>query len=490
MSEHVRKFLRRPLFAALFLVLAVGVWSFILWQNARTAPLRQRIEAGSRLLAQGSGSGAESEWRAATKIDGESAEAWELLGNYYLSSSDWPAALDAFKRVEKLAPQTPALPARLALVSLRGGDFASAEKYSDQVLKTTPDDITALKVAIAVAEQKKDSDKQFALLQHLVELQPDSPEALMTQAAALSAQFRFDEALVPLNHLLKIDPDFVYALALRGEVIYKNSPDQAALKRAESDFKRVLQLDNQNIEGHRYLGRIYLRQNRPQLAVEEFETIGRGRPYASAHLFELSQAYRKAGATAKAEATLKLFNRIEQLNNRIGELRTRIGRNPEAAQLYLQMAQVLLKSLNADDPIYQFYRFHYIARDVADVSYYLDKARALQPDDAKLRELSTQVQRQHASQLAQGLALLQKGDFERADWHLGHALLLRYEDEGTKRALALLKARQNAPSSPAPPITNAFENILPDNSAPKTSAPDDSLSRLFPRFKGVTPKQN
>lgn len=483
MPEQVHKFLRRPLLAALFLVLAVGVWSFILWQNARSAPLRQHIDAGSSLLAQGRGAEAESEWRKATEIDSQSTKAWELLGNYYLVTSNWPAAINAFKRVEKLAPDALDLKSRLALVALRSGDFISAEKYSDQVLKTKPDDITALKVAVAVAEQNKNLEKQLSLLQHLAALQPNSPEVLMTQAAALSSQFRYDEALPPLNRLLQIDSDFSDAYALRGEILYKNSPDAAALQRAEADFKKVLQLEAENIEAHRYLGRIYLRQNRPRLAIEEFETIGRGRPYASAHLFELSTAYRKAGEEAKANATLKLFNRIEQLNNRVGELRTRIERNPKAAQLYLQMAQLLLQSLTSDEPIYQFYRSHYIARDVADVNYYLNKARQLQPNNAKLRSLDAQVEREYENHILQGTALLKKGDMERADWHLGRALLLRDNDERTKQALLLLKARQNSSS---PPAANGLENIFPPNSAPRAAAPENNLSRLFPPSGNTT----
>ena len=475
MPEQVRRFLRRPLLAAFFLVLVFGVWSFIFWQNSRSAPLRHRINEGSRLLAEGRGAAAESEWREATKIDSQSAEAWELLGNYYLATSDWPAAADALKRVEKLASSTPDLKSRLALATLRSGDFASAGKYSEQALTAKPDDIMALKAAISVAERNKKSERQLSLLQHLAALQPDSPGVLMTQAAALSAQFRYDEALPPLNRLLKIDRDFTAAYALRGEILYKNSPDATALQSAEADFQRVLQLEADNLEAHLYLGRIYLRQNRPLLAIEEFETVGRARPYSTVHLFELSLAYRKAGQKAKADATLKSFHRVEQLDSRVKELRLRSARNPKNAQLYLQLAQLLLQSLNSDDPSYQFYRFRYIERDLDDVNYYLDKARQIQPNNAELRALTVRVKREYENHILQGTALLKKGNLERGDWHLGHAILLRGNDERTKQAMSLLRAHQNSPALPTPPVAKELEKFFPPHNSkamtPEATAP-------------------
>lgn len=433
--DSVRHFLKRPRNAALLLVLAAAVWAFIFWQNLRSAPVQRHLEVGAQLLARGQGTEAAREWKEAVRLDPQNAAAWELLGDYYIALSNWPAALEAFRRVWELRPDTPNLHSRLALVALRAGDFKTAQRHSANALEQNPKDITALKVAAAVAEKHEKPEEQLKYLRRLVALQPKDPNLLMALAGVLVSQYQYGEAFPLLQRVLQLSPQFTTAYTLRGLIYYRDNPTAERLARAEADFKKVLQSERGNIEAHRYLGRIYLRLNRPAMAIRHFEEVGRHRPHASAHLFELSNAYRKAGDVRKAEELLRRFSSLEQLNHQMTALIERTAKNPNDFDSHLQMARLLLKSVESSDATYHLYGYKNLNRSLGSVAYYLNKAAKLRPGDAKLRSVEQQVERAYQRHIQQGLQAVERRDYVRADWHLDRAVLLRPDDERTRQAM-------------------------------------------------------
>lgn len=434
-SGSARQFLKRPRNAALFVVMAVGVWAFIYWQNMRSAPVQQHIEAGAQSLARGQGAEAERQWREAASLDPKSAEAWELLGDYYVATSKWPQALEAFRRVQELRPETPGLHPRLALAGLRAGDFKTAKRHFTAALEQNPNDITATKVAAAVAEQDKKPELQLKYLRKLVALQPQDPNFLMALAGVLTSQYQYAEALPLVERVLQIDPRFTSAYALRGQIYFLDNPTPERLLKAEASLKKVLQLAPGDVDANRYLGRVYMSLNRPEAAIRHLEEVGRDRPYASAHLFELAGAYRKAGNVRKADELLRVFSSLEQLNHQMVALENRTAKNPGDFQVLLQLTQLLLKSVESDDAICHLYGYKYQNGSLGSVTYYLDKAARLRPGDARLQLVARQVERAYGRHLQQGLLFVKRRDYGRADWHLDRAVLLRPDDERTRKAL-------------------------------------------------------
>lgn len=453
----VRHFLSRPRNAAFFLVLAVAVWAFTFWQSLRSAPVQRHIEAGAQLLASGRAKAAEREWREAVHLDPQNAAAWELLGDYHIAVGNWPEARDALRRVYEVRPDTPDLHPRLALAALRARDLKMAQHHAAKALEQNPKDTTALKVAASVAEENKKPDEQLKYLRQLVALQPEDWNLMMVMATVLTTQYRYDEALSLLDRILQLNPRFTAAYALRGQVYYRNNPTPERLAKAEADFKKVLELNPESIEAHRYLGRIYMGLNRPVTAIHHFEEVGRDRPHASAHLFELSNAYRKAGNARKAEEVLRLFSSLEQLNNQMAALISRTSKNPNDFNVSLQMAQLLLKSVESSDATYHLYGYKYQNRRVGSVAYYLNKAAKLRPGDAKVQSVMQQVDRAYQRHIQQALLSIERDDYERADWHLGRAVLLRPDEERTRQALLRLAQSSEGPgaSKPRPTLSGS-----------------------------------
>lgn len=430
-----RSFIRRPLNAGLFLALAVGVWAFILWQKLHSTPVQRHVEAGVQLLAKGRGVQAEREWREAVRLDPRDTAAWELLGDYYIAIKKWPAALDAFRQVWKLRPNTPGLHPQMALAALRSGDFKTAQTHSALALKQNPKDITALKVSAAVAEKNNKLDQQLQYLRQLVALQPQDPNVLMALATVLASQYQYDETLSLLDRVLQLDPQFTNAYALRGDMYYQYNPTPERLIKAEADFKKVLQADPNSTTAHRNLGRVYLRLNRPAAAIRHFEELGRDRPHAFAHLFDLSNAYRKAGNIRKADELLQRFTSLEQLSHQIRALRKRSEQNPDDFDIYLQMARLLLKSVESSDAAYHFFLYNSQQGSLGSGTDYLAIAAKLRPRDAKLQLVTQQINRAYERHIQQGLLFIKRRDYARADWHLGRAVLLRPDDKRTREAL-------------------------------------------------------
>ncbi|MBV9470839.1 MAG: tetratricopeptide repeat protein [Abitibacteriaceae bacterium] len=435
LSGSVRHSIKAPRNVVLLLALAVAVVGFTCWQNWRYGPEQQHIDKGEQLLAQRQGAAAEREWREAIRLAPLDAAPWELLGDYYLAISNWTAALDAFRHVQELRPNTANLNPRLSLAALQAGDAQTAQQYSDLALKQNPQDITALKVAAAVAEKNAKADQQLKYLRQLVTLQPQDPTALLALADALASQYQYQDALPLLDQLLKLDPHSTSAYLLRGQIYFQDNPTPARLAQAEADFKEVLLAAPDNIQARGYLGRIYMSLNRPKEAINQLEAIGRDRPYASGHLFELSKAYRQAGNVRKAEELMRRYATLKQLNQQMVELLDRIGKDPNDFTSYLQMARLLLSCVESSEATYQFYRYRYLKQGVPSVAYYLVKASELRPGDTRVQAVAQQVERIYQEHLRQGLLAVQHRDYERADWHLGRAVLLRPDDPRTRQAM-------------------------------------------------------
>lgn len=441
--------------AALLIVPALALWAFIAWQNARSAPVQRHIDEGARLLQSGQGIAAVHQWHQATQLDPNSVEAWELLSDYYLATRDYAQARSSLTRLERLNSNSPDLQARLARCAYEARDYAAAQKYARAELEADPNDVAALEILAAIAKTTRSVGDRLNYLQRLADLQPRNTKALLELADELIRRVEYDKALPVVEQVLQIDPNSVSAYFARGLLRFNAEPTPQNLALAQSDFQRTLEFDDGNLEAHRYLGRVALRLNKPQQAIRHFEAIGRGRPYASAHFLELSNAYRKAGNISKAEEYRRRFTMLKQLNSRWTGLKDRIVRAPKKTEPYLQMGLALLKGVESSEDGFELYRFRYSEKQVQDIEFYFDQARALRPADKNIQVAFSQLERAYAGHLRSYSQALKQRDFEEARRHLGRALLLRPRDPRNAGALRQLAAHNLVPpTAPSGGLSN------------------------------------
>ncbi len=415
---------------------AVALGGTILLKQVQHAPIENHIRAGEQLLQEGHSTAAESEWEQAVRLDPRNARAWELLGNLHLSAGSFKMALEDFGKVLELEPQTPNLKGRMALAAFQTKDEAAALRLAKAQLQDDPDNINALQVAVNVEKHRGQSDAMVAQLQHMVALQPQNTAFIITLTDELFARGQFDKVIPLADRLVQLQPHSSLAFFRRGLSIYSADPDTNALKRSQADFERASQLDPTDPEAHRYLGRIAMRLNQPKEAIKQFEAVGRGRPYASAHLMELSEAYRKVGNTHMADVLSARYNLIKQTNTQWLDMAAHLQKVPDKSALSLQLGQLMLKNVEADGSIYELYRFQMVKGKIQSIQAYLTQAKRLKPRDPAATAALAALNAACTHHLEAGLraATAQQPALMRAEFE--HAVALCPEDKRATSAVA------------------------------------------------------
>jgi len=150
--------------------------------------------------------------------------------------------------------------ARLA----RAGDLIRFGRLKDldeavALLRTNlakrPNDFEArmlLGYSLLTSERIADAEPEFA---ECARLRPDRAEPLTGLAGCAVGRGEIDEAQKLLDQALALNPSFVQALADRGNIHLMKGRYDKALR----DFRRVVQLDPGNKQGHLKLAQLYKR---------------------------------------------------------------------------------------------------------------------------------------------------------------------------------------------------------------------------------------
>ena len=435
----------------IFVVLVVSASGVLLWQNYTSAPIRQHIDAGTKALQDGQPTQAEKEWLAATQLDPNNTQAWSLLGDYYLAEQDWQQAVRALRNLARIAPDMSDVHVRLALAAWQLNDGKLAQDQAKLQLQQNANDIQALQVLADIAKSYNHKEDELRYLQQLAQLQPQDAAALSALANFYTENFDYGKAQPLLERILKINPNSADAYMMRGLAFYNQNPTPQRLEAAKVAFKKIVVLNPQELEAHRYLGRVYMRLNQPRQAIEEFEHLGRGRPYASAHFMELANAYRKAGDSETADKLQNRFTALKQLNQQIQSLSGILERDANDFETNLKLGVLLLQTVVAGGDGYELYHFRYVKQKLKAADFYLERARLQRPQDAALKAALQKLERTYVGYWQAGLKNLQNKQMPQADWNLSRAVLLRPDDSRTQTALqqALLISKQIAQNSPS-----------------------------------------
>jgi cytochrome c-type biogenesis protein CcmH/NrfG len=360
--------------AASALALAALTWGLVwVWQFRRSA-VQRHIEAGIEAAQSGQGEKAEQEWQTAVRLDPRNAGAWDLLGEYYLSTNNQPAAVAAFRRALQLQPHTSKREGQLAESTLRAGDEVSALRYAQDALKDDPDNAAALSIAARLLGDVQDEKRRIDCLRRLVKIQPDDLSALSRLAVALSDNQLHPQAGPVLAHILDLDPNNATAHALRGEMHFILDASPQGLAQAQSDLNRALQLDPTAPFPRFYLGKLYLRTGQPARAVFQLEEAARLQPDKPEIYFELADAYRRAGKPQQAGAARRRFAALSDHADLVSRLEKRCVVEPQNFAIHAQLGLLKLKE-----------------GDYRRAGFYLNAAHQLQPTDTRVDAALRQI---------------------------------------------------------------------------------------------------
>ena len=204
------------------------------------------------------------EWaQKALKINPGDKRGYYLLGEIYLDQKKFDTAITFLKKTEKLDPQYRDLKQKLYL-ALKGkgeslesaGETESAITFYLRALKYNPGDQNLyIRIAELYSTLGK-TEEGIKILDKLLSFAPDNNEALYLKGKYLFSLKKFSDAIIPLSKLYKLTPNYkdvkklLFESYLASGKVLLRSDD---LKRAESNFKRAVDLYPDNGEALYYL---------------------------------------------------------------------------------------------------------------------------------------------------------------------------------------------------------------------------------------------
>lgn len=428
-----------PLIAA-----ALLSWGGVWWWNAHqpASPVVSHLETGWAQYRVGRLEGAEKEWLRAVELDPKNAEAWEVLGDYYLATGQPEPAQRAYAVVARLNPQTPHLWTKMARLAVGVGDGASGRRLVEEALKRDANDVEALNILSTLLARSNEPRPRVEILQRLAKLRPDDVTVLTKTADALSRFRRYDEAAPLVERILKLDPRASAAYAMRGAAAYDRDTSEASMRQAVADFQQAIALSPANWVARLYLGRCYLRLQQPQQALDQLKRVDAMAPADKTYLNDLANAYQRSGQVAQAATLRRRFAEAAREKHDVEELQQRLGSEPNNFQTNLRLGQLLLRRKNPSG-----------------AAELLDRALKLRPQDAAAQKAVRALDSAYAQSLSTGLKALGQRNKPQAMLHLARALQLRPRDARTQNAIQSFAAASGVSFSQA---LSALEHLSQD----------------------------
>ena len=357
----------RPRLAVVLVTLAVVAWGILFFRQTRSAPVLRHIEAGRDYARQGKGPSAEREWWDAVRADPNNATAWELLGNFYMSTGDFAKGVVPFRQLLRVRPLALGVHGPLAICLLRAGDEIAAYKEAQEALKREPDDSAAMAVSAILLSNMGEQQREVGYLRRLVKMHPDDLDMLTMLAETLTFTHNYAEARTVLEQIMKLAPNNAEAYSLRGFGWFNEEPGPEGVRRAEADLRTALKLNPFAPFPRLYLGKLYNRIGKADKAVFQLEEAARMMPGKMDIYYELGEAYSRANRPSDAVRARARFETMRRDADRENSLSKRCAVYPDNFEDHLALGLI---KLNKGD-----YRL---------AKMYLSQAKQLRPNDTKV----------------------------------------------------------------------------------------------------------
>lgn len=320
------------------------------------------------------------------------------LGRAYLRKGNTDAALAEFQDAMRQNPQLLQARVLAADVSMRRGDYAQANRYSDDIVAQTQGSPAARLLRAEALTGMGNFDQATREVNQLSQEFPNSPEPKLQLAALRLAQKRYAEAeemyralyeanrkdLRPLRGLVdtmvaqqRYEPAIQL---LNQEKARPGAPTaqldallaDAALRGRKLDvaveqYSRLASAAPGSAFDHLRLGDAYLQEGNAQQAVSEFETAKRLNPKDPQTNVMLAQGLRKAGRNADAERAYREALVLQPdnalLKNNLAYLLTEKGGNLDEA---LRLAQEASRQQPGNSSLADTLAYIYIKKDLPD----------------------------------------------------------------------------------------------------------------------------
>ena len=331
------------------------------------------------------------------------------LARLHLVRRNYQGALSLAQQAVKARPQSVEAHLVYAQALFRTGDMTNAERELVMLAKAAPSSADVHAWLGLVHETQKNPGAARRAYERAFELNPQSSAALAGLVTTDLAEKRNASALARLATQLAARPNDP-ALVMMSAMTHTQLRD---FDKAETAYRRVLELDANNLEAYTRLGALYVAQNRLDEAAKAFEEMTRRdpMPVAAETMLGTIKAVQK-----KPQEARRHFERALELNPRAAVAANNLAWDYANSDGNLDVALQLAQTAKAERP------------DVAQITdtlgwiYYKKGLTALAV--STLGEATRQEPSDPGIFYRLGLAYLQDGKKEEARTSLQHALKL------------------------------------------------------------------
>ena len=258
------------------------------------------------------------------------AELYNLASRALVGAGRIDEAYDALRQATRLAPKAAENYVDLATICVEHGNFDLGLEIVDIGLGELPESwVLRLQrgVLLAMKGLMSDAEKEFETARRLAPTQP-VPYAALGMVWIQGGQT--EKAVEVLRAELPRRQDhvvpYIFAVALLRSGVEAASP---AAAEAVSALRASVRANPSFAPAHAELGRLLLKRDELDAAIQELEKASTLDPASTPALYALSQAYRRKGDAARAQALLarvSTLNARERGDDPDGELRRAVVR--------------------------------------------------------------------------------------------------------------------------------------------------------------------
>ena len=328
----------------------LAIW--MAWQTASPEALRH-LQAGTEADKQRRFDVAIAEFKKVTELEPNLPDGFLNLGQAYMESQDYGAAIPLLKRAVQLAPDLAAAHQLLGYALLSQGFNAEAIPHLEKVQEQTALGIAQIgagqlpqaveNLQAALAKHPNDPDLLYYLgrasgllskqsIDTLLAAYPDSARAHQAMAENYFVLRQMPQAEKEFREALRLRPD-TPELHLELGLVYSGSSQWA---KAEEEFRAQTRLEPGNAEAAYRLGSALLQQGKAREARAELERSNRLQPDMPETLYSLGKAAALASDSAAAEKAWTKLLAIEK-------------QSPLAAQTHFALAGLYRKQGKSAD---------------------------------------------------------------------------------------------------------------------------------------------
>jgi tetratricopeptide (TPR) repeat protein len=194
--------------------------------------------------------------KMATLIRPETGKAWSLMGKTYVNQSQFPEAIEAFKKAVALDTKYENMEDRSLLMKLyfNGNNYEAALNMAEEIYRKDDKNKDAIKtlassynqLALKTEDQEKRKTLQSKALgyyQKVLEVLPDNADLNYNMGLLYFDMGRFDEALAQFDKVAALNPQDKEALLQSAQIYVEKKQDYGM---AAQYYRKVVALDPTN----------------------------------------------------------------------------------------------------------------------------------------------------------------------------------------------------------------------------------------------------